>query len=135
MHQVDSIFKFCYSAFRFCIRSIWWWWWTGTSFTFIEMGTWKNSTGTWRDHGETPRRPSSWAMPQGLDQRSKMEVVQRWCTKEAQMWDNPEGFCTNVLLLHHGGAVLASLVSARSKWRGNFPEDPNPIQSLPIVWN
>jgi len=26
-------------------------------------------------HGRTPWRPNSWAMPQGLDQKSKMEEV------------------------------------------------------------
>jgi len=26
-------------------------------------------------HGGTPQRPNRWAMPQGLDQRSKMEEV------------------------------------------------------------
>jgi len=32
-------------------------------------------------------------MPQGLDPRSKMEVVPKmaWHTREAQTWDNPEG--------------------------------------------
>jgi len=29
--------------------------------------------------------------PQGLDQRSKMEVVQRRCARDAQMRDNPGG--------------------------------------------
>jgi len=40
--------------------------------------------------GGTPRRPNIWAMLQGLDQRSKIEVAQRWRAREAQMWDNAE---------------------------------------------
>jgi len=35
--------------------------------------------------------PNSRAMPQGLDQKSKMEVVPKRHTDEAQMRDNPGG--------------------------------------------
>jgi len=46
------------------------------------------------DGGEEEFRggpPNSLATPQGLDQRSKMEELQRWLAGEAQMRDNPEG--------------------------------------------
>jgi len=39
----------------------------------------------------TPQRPNSRATPQGLDQKSKMEVVPRWRAGEAQLQDNPGG--------------------------------------------
>jgi len=44
--------------------NMWWWWW------------WCYSTPSdgWGRRG-TPRTPNSWATPQGLNQRSKMEEV------------------------------------------------------------
>jgi len=40
---------------------------------------------------ETPRRPNSRATPQGLDQKSKMEVVPRWRAEGSQLPDNLGG--------------------------------------------
>jgi len=42
-------------------------------------------------HGETPRRPNSRAMLQGLDRMSKWKKCQRWRAGKAQVRDNLRG--------------------------------------------
>jgi len=69
-------------------------------------------------HEGTPQRPNSRVTPQGLDQRSKMEVVPSF---------------TNVLPPHCGGAVPAPFPTAGQKWETTFPRGLT-IRSPPIVF-
>ena len=115
---------------------IWWWWYYPTP-----------SEGWVR--GGTPRRPNSWATPQGLDQRSRIEreepkIDLRRGSEAGQSrrrWLRSCGGCPQALHLHQRPATSSWWCSPLPNGDGSKGQDRSPeglgrkVAPIVLVWH